>query len=519
MIWTVFRRGMRRVILFSRDYCLPIALTSLLILLWIKSQAIDPQRHIDYVSQLRQIQELDARLNQQALQTRLGLITSYDPIEDSLKQLKQLDQQLQKIPPFINNPHRQAIAQAIQNHIQLYQVKEKQIDQFKSQQAVLQNSLAYFPIAIADITQQPNIDPGLADRLNQLLQNTLLFNLIPTPNLSPQIAQAGEILLTTTRSSQQSAAVAGAIAHAQMIVKRRPQIDRSIGTILALPTRDRGTEIDQAYDHGYQQALNTANLYRLALYGLSTVVVIATATTIIRQLRRSATALHASAAELGQALAKERSLKQRIEELAAIEERNRIAREIHDSLGHTLTALNVQIQAAVSLFSTNPPEANSFLTQAQSLGITAMQEVRQSVRTLRLEEQDERSLETTIAALAQEFRQVTGIMPTLDLRLTEAIPHRIAKALYRVTQEALTNISKYAQATQVQIKGVTSGHQVHLAIADNGQGFCSDQPRDGFGLQGMQERVAALAGTFSLRTEPGKGCHIKIAIPLSEVPQ
>jgi signal transduction histidine kinase len=519
MIWTVFRRGIRQTILFSHDYCLPVALTALFILLWNKSQAIDPKLHIDYVSQLRQLQELDARLNQQALQTRLGLITSYDPIEDNLKQLKQLDQRLQQIPSFINNTDRQTITQAIQNHIQLYQAKEQQIDQFKSQQAVLQNSLAYFPIAIADITQQPNIDPGLADRLNHLLQNTLLFNLTPTPNFPPQIAQEGEILLTTTRSSNQQAAVAGAIAHAQMIVKRRPQIDRSMGTILTLPTRDRGTAIDQAYDHGYQQALNTANLYRLALYGLSTVVVIAIATTIIRQLRRSATALEASAAELGQALAKERSLKQRIEELAAMEERNRIAREIHDSLGHALTALNVQIQAAVSLFSTNPPEAKSFLVQAQCLGITAMQEVRQSVRTLRSEEQDERSLETTIAALAEEFRQVTGIMPSLDFRLTAVIPQRIAKALYRVTQEALTNISKYAQATQVQIEGVTNGDQVHLAIADNGQGFGADQPRNGFGLQGMQERVAALAGTFSLRTEPGKGCQIKIAVPLLEVPQ
>jgi two-component system, sensor histidine kinase and response regulator len=91
--------------------------------------------------------------------------------------------------------------------------------------------------------------------------------------------------------------------------------------------------------------------------------------------------------------------------------------------------------------------------------------------------------------------------------------------LYRVTQEALTNISKYAEATQVQIEGVTSSNQVHLAIADNGQGFSADQPRGGFGLQGMQERVAALAGTFSLHTAPGKGCQIKIAVPLSEVPE
>jgi PleD family two-component response regulator len=87
--------------------------------------------------------------------------------------------------------------------------------------------------------------------------------------------------------------------------------------------------------------------------------------------------------DLLQALEQERSLKQRIEEMAAIEERNRIAREIHDSLGHSLTALNVQLQAVESLLLTEPVKARSFLTQAQRLGATAMQEVRQSVKRLR----------------------------------------------------------------------------------------------------------------------------------------
>ncbi len=99
--------------------------------------------------------------------------------------------------------------------------------------------------------------------------------------------------------------------------------------------------------------------------------------------------------------------------MAAIEERNRIAREIHDSLGHSLTALNVQLQAAASLLLSDLTQAQSFLTQAQRLGKTAMQEVRQSVRTLRSDEQAEQPLEETIATLAEEFRQVTGITPTV----------------------------------------------------------------------------------------------------------
>ena len=243
------------------------------------------------------------------------------------------------------------------------------------------------------------------------------------------------------------------------------------------------------------------------------------------QLQAQNQQLQQTQADLLQALEQERSLKQRIEEMAAIEERNRIAREIHDSLGHSLTALNVQLQAAASLFVSDPTQAQSFLAQAQRLGITAMQEVRQSVRALRTDEQVEQPLEETIATLAEEFRQVTGITPTVHIHLTKSVCLSISKTIYRIIQEALTNISKYAQATQVQIQLVMIGdslrdgkaERVCLEIKDNGKGFSFDRATGGFGLQGMQERIAAIDGNFNLITEPGKGCQIKVKIPLLEV--
>ncbi|MBD2060467.1 response regulator [Oculatella sp. FACHB-28] len=235
------------------------------------------------------------------------------------------------------------------------------------------------------------------------------------------------------------------------------------------------------------------------------------------QLQAQNYQLQQTQAELMQALEQERSLKQQIEEMAAIEERNRIAREIHDSLGHSLTALNVQLQAAASLLLSDPTQAQSFLTQAQRLGKTAMQEVRQSVRTLRSGEREEPCLEEAIAALAEEFRQVTGITPIIHTHSTEAILPTVSKTVYRLVQEGLTNISKYAEATQVQIQLTTTSNRVYLEIEDNGIGFCLDQATGGFGLRGMQERIAALDGTFNLITESGRGCQIKVEIPLSEV--
>jgi two-component system, sensor histidine kinase and response regulator len=244
------------------------------------------------------------------------------------------------------------------------------------------------------------------------------------------------------------------------------------------------------------------------------------------QLQAQNHQLQQTQANLLQALEQERSLKQRIEEMAAIEERNRIAREIHDSLGHSLTALNVQLQAAASLLLSDPAQAQSFLAQAQRLGKMAMQEVRQSVRTLRASEQVEQPLEETIATLAEEFRQVTGITPAVDISLTQSVSISISKTLYRIVQESLTNISKYAQATQVKIQlkiqlaltddALSEGKadRVFLEIQDNGNGFCFDRATGGFGLQGMQERIAALDGEFHVTTAPGAGCQIKVEIPL-----
>jgi two-component system, sensor histidine kinase and response regulator len=232
------------------------------------------------------------------------------------------------------------------------------------------------------------------------------------------------------------------------------------------------------------------------------------------QLQAQNQQLQQTQANLLQALEQERSLKQRIEEMAAIEERNRIAREIHDSLGHSLTALNVQLQAAASLLLSDPTQAQSFLAQAQRLGATAMQEVRQSVRTLRTDEQVEQPLEETIATLAEEFRQVTGITPNVDIHLMKSVSISISKTIYRIVQEAFTNISKYARATQVQIQLITTGDRVCLEIKDNGQGFSCDRETTGFGLQGMQERIAALDGEFHLTTSPGSGCKITVEIPL-----
>jgi len=204
-----------------------------------------------------------------------------------------------------------------------------------------------------------------------------------------------------------------------------------------------------------------------------------------------------------------------IEELAAVQERNHIAREIHDSLGHTLTAQNIQLQTAAKLWQRDPNKAHSFLQQAQQLAATVMQEVRRSVRALREDVSEEPLLEEAIAHLAKDFQQGTGIAISTSINGQIIICSQMSKTLHRIVQESLTNIRKHTQATQVNIQLSTTANDVRLVIEDDSQGFDPNrQSTNGFGLQGMRERVAAANGILYLETSPGTGCRIAIKLPL-----
>ncbi|MBP5972216.1 sensor histidine kinase [Brasilonema sp. CT11] len=206
-----------------------------------------------------------------------------------------------------------------------------------------------------------------------------------------------------------------------------------------------------------------------------------------------------------------------IEEIAKAKERQRIARDLHDSLGQTLTALNIQLQTAVKLWKLDPTKAKFFLTRAQRLGANAIKEVRQSVCSLRATENTNKPLEQLIESLIGDFQQVSGLSISTCINLSTALPEDVSSTIYRIVQEALTNICKHAAATVVQIQIRTIPGRVKVVITDNGKGFKPNtlpKGSKGFGLQGMAERVAALNGQLHIESEPAKGCRLKISLPI-----
>jgi signal transduction histidine kinase len=214
-----------------------------------------------------------------------------------------------------------------------------------------------------------------------------------------------------------------------------------------------------------------------------------------------------------------RSYALRAQEMGSWQERNRIAREIHDSLGHSLTALNLHLEMALKLSQVKPEKSREVLAEAKRLGSIALADVRQSVSTLRSDPLQNQDLPIAIQKLADEFELSNHLKPCCQLDLPDHLPQPVATTIYRIIQEALTNISKYAQASKVVLEIHT--HPTHteptelaLKIIDNGRGFIPTNNMTGFGLQGMRERVLSLQGKFEIISAPDRGCQIVAIIPL-----
>jgi signal transduction histidine kinase len=211
----------------------------------------------------------------------------------------------------------------------------------------------------------------------------------------------------------------------------------------------------------------------------------------------------------------------RIEDQSTLQERNRIAREIHDSLGHTLTAQSIQLDSALHLLNADVAQATTFLQTSKQLCTQALREVRQSVGTLRSDLLQGLSLEGAIATLLEDFRTTTNITVDCTINLSRPLTQEVTAAFYRITQEALTNITRHSQATMVTLQVFEQvfeqDQKLYLLIQDNGKGFDPSQNSTGFGLQSMRERAIALKGKFNLLSQPGAGCLITIQVPLSQV--
>jgi two-component system NarL family sensor kinase len=205
-------------------------------------------------------------------------------------------------------------------------------------------------------------------------------------------------------------------------------------------------------------------------------------------------------------------------QLGVIEERNRLAREIHDTVAQGLTGIILHLESVDAMLEAgaDPAKIRQMTQKSLSLARANLEEVRRSVLDLRAAPLEGRNLVEALEALIQEFSRHENLK--INFNVTggnRPLPVRIEMGLYRIVQEGLTNIARHAGAEQVDLELVTSPEQLKLIIEDDGQGFDPTQVFQGhFGLIGLNERVKLLGGKLNVESCPGAGVRLEVTIPL-----
>ncbi|MBI4340621.1 MAG: sensor histidine kinase [Chloroflexi bacterium] len=211
------------------------------------------------------------------------------------------------------------------------------------------------------------------------------------------------------------------------------------------------------------------------------------------------------------------TLHQQVREAAVTQERNRLAREIHDSVAHYLTIVNLQLEAAEKLGQEQRERALEQVRRARRLTLECLQEVRRSVSALRASSLEELSLPRALRKLAAEFSESTGIAVIADISLPDdtSVPTQASLALFRVAQEGLTNVHKHAKAQKARLSLSRQNGGFCLSIEDDGTGPGANGKPDqkGFGLLGLRERVDLLGGALSFGPKPTGGSRLSVIVP------
>ena len=203
--------------------------------------------------------------------------------------------------------------------------------------------------------------------------------------------------------------------------------------------------------------------------------------------------------------------------LARLEERARIAREIHDTLVQALTAIALQLEGAVRKFEDSPQRARDRLQRALDLARQSLDDARRSVLNLRGTPPAGRPLREALAALGRGLTAETGVRVRVRASGTHALASRTEAELLRIAQEALTNVHRHAHARAVEITLTTTARRIRLSIQDDGRGFSSTAvPSGRLGIVGMRERAQALGGSLRLVSRPGRGTTITASVPRAE---
>ena len=203
-------------------------------------------------------------------------------------------------------------------------------------------------------------------------------------------------------------------------------------------------------------------------------------------------------------------LAEQVESLAATLERTRIAREIHDCLGHTLTDLDMQLAVAQQLRLHNLEQAFQAIDTAKVLAHQCIEDVSHALNRMR---QSDFDLNQALTALMEQVHHNAALQVQWEINLPHLPVHQ-SYQIYCIVKEGMINVQKHARATHVNFHGELTSQGLVLDLKDDGIGFDLEKQQSGFGIQGIIERVQLLGGQFKLNTASGQGTQIQVILPL-----
>lgn len=273
-------------------------------------------------------------------------------------------------------------------------------------------------------------------------------------------------------------------------------------------------------------------IFTVAAGAVGTVFGFFTARGLTRRLKSVATAASAwgeghfsetiadsSSDELGQLARQLNQMARQLEDvvqtrqqLAALDERNRLARDLHDSVKQQVFAISMNLGAAQALWERDPSEARGRLEAAASLARQAQQELASLIQTLRPTQLEGKGLAKALRDYTEGWERQSGIAVVYQSRGDESLPLEVEQAVFRVAQEALANVARHSGASATSVTLDATGGRVELQVVDNGRGFDPDGQNGGMGLRSMRERMQALGGTVNV--ESGRqGTRLLASVP------
>lgn len=204
-----------------------------------------------------------------------------------------------------------------------------------------------------------------------------------------------------------------------------------------------------------------------------------------------------------------------LEQLAVTQERNRMSRELHDTLAHTLSGLAVQLEAARSLWQSAPERSYAMLEDSLLATRSGMTESRKAIQALRASPLEDLGLTLAIHNLAENAASRAGATLSIELPTTlKKLASDVEQCLFRMAQESLENVVRHAEAQHITVQLACEDTRLVLSISDDGQGFDPAQVDEHkqFGLKGLQERVAMFTGELQIHSRVGQGTTIRLVL-------